>query len=326
MKKILIITSLLTAGIALVQPARAQTPPPQVPNPQNQLQQINGPVSQNNTAPASAALQGENPDLAGLEVVNKYPEPKTFTASTTHSLFWTDNAFLLNNSNETAFGYSGQAAVTYVPYSTRDWTPSVTFNYQMISYDRVSSLDFNAMTLRFASKYDLTRDKSWSWTASDSLQQLNSTRMGLGNFYNENFFDNQLTYIRTISSQYNLYFLGAAEVGWRLTDPGYYSRIDNSLLFSLIYAPLPELKVQGYFRPAAYVYTNDQEYDYQDGFFYNSGRTDYNISVGAMATYSPIEQVALNANLNWTGNYSTVGAREYQVFTPTLTVSGAISF
>ena len=118
-----------------------------------------------------------------------------------------------------------------------------------------------------------------------------------------------------------------AEVGWRLTDPGYYSRIDNSLLFSLVYAPMTQLRVQAYVRPAAYVYTDDEEFNFDTGEIETGrDRTDFNLSTGVMTTYSPFEQLSINANLNWTGNFSTVGFREYQAFTPTLTVGGSYSF
>jgi hypothetical protein len=156
---------------------------------------------------------------------------------------------------------------------------------------------------------------------------LNSPRIGLGNFYNESFFDNQLTYITPISQANNVYFLGVAEIGWRLTDPGYYSRVDNSLLFSVIWAPIDQVRVQGYVRPAAYCYTDDEEFDPNTGTILTGrNRTDFNLSLGAMATYTPIEYLSLNGNLNWTGNYSTVGFREYEAFTPTLTLSGTYSF
>jgi hypothetical protein len=307
---------------------RAQTPNPAAQsNPANTLQQINGPISNKGTASVAPALGGEDHDLAGLEVVKTYPEPKTFTAFTSQSVFWTDNAFLQKESHVSAFGYSGRFGVSYVPYSTRDWTPSINFSYQIIRYDRTSVLDFEAMTLAFGSAYNLTKDKSWTLTNTYSLQQLNSPRLGLGNFYNESFLDNQLSYIKPISEKNNLYFLGVAEIGWRLTDPGYYSRIDNSLLFSLIYAPVQEVKVQAYVRPAAYVYTDDEEFNFNtDTVDTGQGRTDFNLSTGIMGTYSPIDQLALNANLNWTGNFSTVGFREYQAFTPTLTLSGSYAF
>jgi hypothetical protein len=315
---------LLTGCTLTVQ---AQTPPPAPPNPANTLQQINGAAPSPTLATGGPELREDDHDLAGLSVVKTYPVPKTITAFTTQSVFWTDNAFLQKNSDVSAFGYSGRFGVSYVPYSTRDWTPSLTYSYQIIRYDHASVLDFEAMTLAFASKYNLTTDGSLSITTSYSLQQLNSPRLGLGNFYNESFFDNQLNYITTISADDHLYFLGSAEVGWRLTDPGFYSRIDNSLLFSVIYAPTPEVRLQGYLRPAAYVYTDDEEFDPNTGtFLTEQNRTDFNLSVGAMATYSPCEWFAVNTNLNWTGNYSTVGFREYQAFTPTLTISGTYAF
>jgi hypothetical protein len=307
---------------------RAQTPNPSTPpNPANTLQQINGTAQAGELSTGSPELREDDHDLAGLNVVKTYAVPKTITGFTSQSVYWTDNAFLQKNSHVSAFGYSGRFGVSYIPYSTRDWTPSLTYTYQIIRYDRASVLDFEAMTLVFGSKYNLTSDGKLSITNSYSLQELNSPRDGLGNFYNESFLDNQLSYVTPISLENNLYFLGAAEVGWRLTDPGYYSRIDNSLLFSVIYAPLQQVRLQAYARPAAYVYTNDEEFDPDTGAIETGrSRTDLNVSAGVMATYSPLDELALNANLNWTGNYSNIGFREYQAYTPTLTLSGSYAF
>ena len=325
------IIALLAGFAGLTLTALAQTPPPAAQaaqtNPANTLQQINGTTPAGQLATGQPELREDNHDLAGLDVVKSYPVPKTFTAFTSQSVFYTNNAYLQRDSNVSALGYSGRFGVSIVPYSTRDWTPSITYSYQIIRYDHASSLDFEAMTLAFASKYNLTSDGNLSVTTSYSLQQLNSPRLGLGNFYNESFFDNQLTYIAPISQAHNVYFLGVAEIGWRLTDPGYYSRVDNSLLFSVIWAPIDQVRLQGYVRPAAYAYTDDEEFDPNTGTIQTGrNRTDFNISAGALATYSPCEYLAVNANLNWTGNYSTVAFREYEAFTPTVTLSGSYSF
>lgn len=293
-------------------------------NPANTLLQINGPTGPNLAMPAPE-LREEDHDLAGLEVMKTYPVPKTISAFTSQSMFYTDNAFLQRNSHISSFGYNGRFGLNYVPWSTRDWTPSINFAYQIVRYDRTSVLDFEAMTLSFGSKYNLTKDGTWSITNSYSLQQLNTPRLQLGNFYNESFFDNGINYIAQLSD--NLYFVGSGEVGWRLTDPGYYSRVDTSLLFSLIYAPISTVRVQAYVRPAGNFYTNDDEPDFNTGQL-DTGRTrtDFNLSTGLAATYAPIEQVSLTANLNWTGNYSNVGFREYGAYTPMLTLSGSYSF
>jgi hypothetical protein len=159
MKKAVLLTA-CCAGLNLT--ALAQTPPPPPaavgPNPANTLQQINGAAPANNPSGSTPVQAEDNHDLEGLDVVKTYPVPKTFTAYTSQSVFWTDNAFLQRNSHVSAFGYSGRFGLSIAPYSTRDWTPSISYSYQLIRYDRTSVLDFEAMTLAFASKYNLTKD------------------------------------------------------------------------------------------------------------------------------------------------------------------------
>ncbi len=231
-------------------------------HPDSALQQVNGPVNPASPLPSSPALNNENPDLAGLQTVNKYPVPKTLTLVTFQSLFWTDNAFLTNvNPKASSFGYNGRFLAVYVPYSTYDWTPSISFEQQFVRYDHTSILDFDAQTVRFASKYDLTENKEWSWTAAYSLQRLYTERGQLGEYYKQGLLENEIDYVHPIFNQKNLFFLASYNIGWRLTDPDYYSRVDNSLLFSVVYLPVKQVSLQAYARPAIYAYTDNREFD-----------------------------------------------------------------
>ena len=313
---------LLAAGRGVVS---AQTIGP-IQNPQNQLQQINGPVSSASSSSNPSALPATTSDLAGLDLVNQYPVPNTLTLSTDQSVFFTDNAFLTHNNDVSSFGYNGRLRATYIPYSLRDWTPSISFEQQFIRYDHTSILDFDAQTVQVASKYDIFKDKSLSWTASYSLQRLYTDRASLGEFYKESFFDNGLAYVKPIFGQQNLFFFGAYDIGWRLTDPQLYSRVDNSLLFSVVYLPVPQVRIQPYLRPAIYAYTDNEEISPTTGTLVYRSRTDYDVALGVNASYFPIKEIALNASVNWTGNYSNVGDREYTVTTPVLGVSGTIGF
>ena len=172
-------------------------------------------------------------------------------------MFWTDNAFVSPTNKVGSFGYNGELKATYVPYSTYDWTPSLSFEQQFIRYDHTSILDFDSQTVSISSKYDLNPNKSWSWIATYSLQRLYTDRANLGEFYKESFLQNEIDYIHPIFDQSNLYFVGTYNIGWRLTDPGYYSRVDNSLLFSMVYQPVQEVSIQPYLRSAIYSYTDN---------------------------------------------------------------------
>lgn len=297
-------------------------------HPDSALQQVNGPVAPAGTSAATpTSLSGGGSDLAGLSAVDKYPAPKTLTLVTYQTLFWTDNAFLTNENNKTgAFGFNSRLLAVYVPYSTYAWTPSISFEQQFVRYDHTSILDFDAQTVRLASKYDLTEKKDWSWTAAYSLQRLYTDRASLGEYYKQSLLENEIDYIHAICDRKDLFFLGSYNIGWRATDPDIYNRVDNSLLASVVYMPLQEVSLQAYARPAIYSYYNNNEINSATGALHPQGRTDYNASVGLISTYSPIKEVTLNANFNWTGNYSNLGDREYRTISPALTVSGAVGF
>ena len=316
--------ALILAGTAVLTSAHAQNAP--VQNPQNTLQQVNPPQQGVAQPLITAGLRTDDQDLSGLQVVKSYPVPQTLTFSTDQNAFWTDNAFLTKHNLVSSFGYNGRERVTYIPYSTRDWTPSISFEQQIVRYDHSNILDFDGQTVQLGSHYNIVKDGSWSWDASYSLMRLYTSRLNAGEFYKESFLDDTINYIKPLTSDGSLFFLGSYEIGWRLTDPGQYERIDNAFLASLIYLPDPKVRIQAYLRPAIYDYTCDQEVDLDTGEVINRSRTDYNVSTGLSLAYSPIKQISLSASLNWTSNFSDVGFREYNAITPTLGVSGAIGF
>ena len=130
------------------------------------------------------------------------------------------------------------------------------------------------------------------WNASYLLQRLYTDRENLGEFYKESFFDNGIAYVTPISAKNQVYFVAAYDIGWRLTDPQMYSRIDNSVLISVVYLPCPQVRLQGFLRPAIYAYTDNEELNTATGQFYGRSRTDYNVATGVVATYTPIKQTA----------------------------------
>jgi hypothetical protein len=50
------------------------------------------------------------------------------------------------------------------------------------------------------------------------------------------------------------------------------------------------------------------------------------VTVGASLTWQPHEDVAVVATASYIGNYSTVGAREYNLVTPSLILAAKIAF
>ena len=81
-----------------------------------------------------------------------------FTFSTNQSLNFTNNAFLTRDDQESAFFWNGRIDASFVPYTTREFLPRLTFEQNWFCYDHFSELDFNSQSLILDLKYNLTRD------------------------------------------------------------------------------------------------------------------------------------------------------------------------
>ena len=91
-----VLAAALSMPVVFASLLRAQTDIP-FRNPQGELQQINGPQAVASNAQSSAVLAQPSADLAGLEVVNKYPVPETLTFSTDQSVFDRQRFLTQNN-------------------------------------------------------------------------------------------------------------------------------------------------------------------------------------------------------------------------------------
>ncbi|MEJ0000076.1 MAG: hypothetical protein WDO13_13445 [Verrucomicrobiota bacterium] len=189
-----------------------------------------------------------------------------------------------------------------------------------------SILDFDAETAAVSSQYAIFRDRSLVWNMNYSLQRLYTERLNLGEFYDESFLESGLSYVKALSDQTPVYFVASYDVGWRLTKPQRYSRVDNSLLASLVYLPTPEVRLQAFLRSAIYDYTDNEEFDPNTGQLFLRGRTDYNVAAGLISSYTPIKYFTVTSSFGWTGNYSNVGDREYTTISPNIALTGTLGF
>src|SRR4051812_46847819 len=68
-----------------------------------------------------------DPDLGEIDLVSRAPRPKTWTFYTDQSFFYTSNAFLERTDEMDTVFWNGRFDASVVPYSTRNFTPRLTF-------------------------------------------------------------------------------------------------------------------------------------------------------------------------------------------------------
>ena len=254
-----------------------------------------------------------NPELGDIELVSRTPRPKIFTFGTYQTLNYTSNAFLVRNGEQDDFFWNGRVGATFVPYATRDFLPSLTFSQDWFRYDSFSQLDFDAQNLQLDLRYNLNRKADWFVIGSYSLSRL--TTPGDNEFYRYGFLNSSITHlIQLRSAPVNLGMTGG--VYSRHGDPSASDRVSGYFNFAAIYNINPTLQLSGFTRPEYQHYTHDPL----------GSRDDFNLTVGATLSWVPKQYVALAATVSYVGNFSTLGAREYDVVTPSLVLAAQFSF
>ncbi len=274
---------------------------------------------QDEAAAQQVAFRATAPELGEIGLVQRQPAPDTFTFFTAQNVFYTDNAFLLDDFKLDSWAYSGRFGVTYVPWSVRDWTPSISVDQTFFRYDRVSVLDFNVQSITFALKYDITRDESWTATAAYSLTRIFTPRLDAGDVYKYGTLNLSLNHVRQLGERgvSPFFFSGSFAVSLRNGDPTAFDRVDLDLPLTLIYTPFERAQIFASFRPSVQFYTNDPV---------ESDRRDLNLLAAVGVSYQFASWFSVGANYSWTGNYSNAAFRDYEVNMPGFSVTGKISF
>lgn len=257
-----------------------------------------------------------DPELGDISVVLRQPRPKMFSFSTNQSLNFTSNAFLTQDNRESAFFWNGRVDASFVPYATRDFTPRLTFEQNWFRYDHVSELDFDSQSVLLDLKYDLTPDDRWFVDASYSFSRLYSQHPSIGEFYKFGLLNFSATHVMNLS-QLPIYFAVTAGSYWRQGEPSTYDRISPYFSAAGIYSIARNVQFTAFLRPELQFYTNDPV---------KSSRKDLNLTVGSTLSWTPIHYVTVAATASYIGNFSTVGPRGYNVFTPSVVVAAAIAF
>ena len=264
--------------------------------------------------PPSSQYRITDSELGEIDLVARTPKPKMFTFSTAQSFNYTSNAFLVNNGEQDAFFWNGRFDASIVPYSVRDITPRLTFEQNFFRYTRFSRLDFDSQTLQADVKFDLNRSDTWFITTSYGINRLYAPHGSAGEFYRYGLANLSLTHYMPLGPVYLVAMAGAYS---RHGEASAFDRIAPYGSAVALYSPIENVQLSAFVRPEVQFYTNDP---------IKTSRTDFNVSVGTTAAWTPIQYVSLSATLAFVGNYSNSGVQGYNVFSPSIAVGAQISF
>ena len=275
-------------------------------------------TTRNQTAIGEQPATGEitDPELGDISLVMRLPRPKMFAFSTSQSLNFTTNAFLVRDNTQNAFFWNGRADVSFIPYATRDFTPRLTFEQNWFRYDHFSELDFDSQSLQLEARYNLTHDRSWFVDGSYALTRLYSQHPSIGEFYKFGFLNASVTHVGSIPGLPVSFGLSGGAY-WRQGEPSRFDRVAPYLNALAIYNFCPTVQLSGFVRPEWQFYTNDPN---------SSLRQDFNLSVGTSLSWTPVEYVTFAASAAYIGNFSTVGIWRYDVVTPNIILAAHIAF
>jgi hypothetical protein len=303
---ILVVVSLgLTAGSrVLAQDVRVET--------QQQARARAENLPEEEQAPEDVA----DPDLGEINLVSRTPRPKMFTFSTVQTLNYTNNAFLVRDGVQDDFFWNGGVGASFVPFATRNFTPRLTFNQSWFRYNDFSQLDFDAQSLTLDLKYDLNRDDTWFINWSYTAARLESPDDSIGEFYRYGFVNASITHLAKVgTAPINLSMTGGAY--GRHGDPSFSDRVAGYLSVAAIYNVCETVQLWGFTRPEVQHYTHDAS---------GRSRDDFNLTVGAMLSWTPNQYVTVAGTASYIGNFSTVGERRYDLVTPSLVFAAQIAF
>jgi hypothetical protein len=257
-------------------------------------------------------------DLGTIGVVQKFPQPDMFSVSTSQQFFYTDNVFFTQHNPLGSAGYLGTYTGSYVPYSTRDWTPRIGLQYNMVRYDTVPAGDFNNENLALSSQYVFSRDRTWTWTAAVDLSRFTDPHDNGNEFYQEVVYDNQITHVNRLFKDVPLFVAEAYDLAYHQASPADYDRLDNSFSFSVTYSPISSVSIEAFVRPEARIYFTNTSYQ--------TDRDDFNLSEGLDVTWTPWEYVSLSADFTNTNDYSNAAGQSYNETSPGVALTGVFKF
>jgi hypothetical protein len=265
---------------------------------------------------AAPEEQVADPELGEINLVSRAPRPKMFSVSTLQTLNYTSNAFLVRDGEQSDFFWNGGIAASFVPYATRNFTPTLRFDQNWFRYHDFGTLDFDSQSLQLDLKYDLNRDDTWFVDSSYTVSRLYAPRGSIGEFYRYGFLNANVTHLLQLQTV-PIGFILSGGAYWRHGDPSSSDRVSGYVSAAALYNITQTLQLQGFTRPEVQHYTHDLS---------GSSREDFNLTVGASLNWSPKEYLLFAATASYIGNFSNVDVRRYDLFTPSLVFAARIAF
>lgn len=254
-------------------------------------------------------------ELGDISLVSRQPPPKMFTFFTTQSANFTSNAFLVRDGEQNDFYWNGRIGASFVPYATRNFTPRLTFDQNWFRYGDFGALDFDSQNLTLEVKYDLDRNDTWFVNGSYGLSRLTAPHSSIDEFYRYGFLNGSITHLMQLgTTPINLGITGGAY--WRHGEPSFSDRWAGYFNVLAMYSLAETVQLSGFARPEVQHYTHDPA----------GSRDDFNLTVGATVSWTPNQYMAVAATASYVGNFSSVSARRYDVFTPSLIFAAQFAF
>jgi hypothetical protein len=301
----------LALGFALMAPSLlwAQSPAAETLQQKVGLRQESAPPTPTTSSDA---------DLGEIDAVQRFPKPETFTFTTSQQFFYTDNVFYTNDHPVGSTAYLGSYSASIVPYSLRDWTPRITFQYNMVRYGSAASGDFDNENFALSNQWVFSDDRAWSWTSSVNLSRFTAPHNGDHLFYSEVVYDNQIAHVQQVCKDIPLFFIAAYDLAYHQADPADFDRLDNTLSFSLSYYPVAQVSVGPFVRPSARTYFTNTSFQHD--------RDDFNLSEGLDVTWTPCKYASISADISHADDYSNNAGQSYNDTIPGLSLTGTVKF
>jgi hypothetical protein len=286
-------------------------------------QRITTPTS--TSTPPTVPTGVSNADLGQIGVVQSFPKPPVFAVSTSQQVFYTDNVFYENHHNAPvgSLGYMGTYTGALIPYSTRDWTPRISLQDNMVRYNNAASGDFDNQNATVSSQYVFGENREWTWNASFTASRYTEPHVDDHEFYREVVYDNQVSNVQQLIKNVSLYFVSSYGLAYHQASPAIYNRLDNALSFSCVYYPVDEVSISGYVRPGARIYVTNGVFP--DGTIQNN-RDDFHLSVGVDVTWTVCKYVSFSADYYHENDYSNNSYLGYSDSSPGFSVTGSVKF
>lgn len=259
--------------------------------------------------------QVSDAELGDISLVSRQPRPKMFTFFSTQSANFTSNAFLVRDGEQSDFYWNGRVGASFVPYATRNFTPTLTFDQNWFRYGDFGSLDFNSQNLALDLKYDLNPNDTWYVNGYYSLSRLTAPHSSIDEFYRYGFLNGSITHLMQLGTMpIGLAITGGAY--WRHGDPSLSDRVAGYFNVSAVYNLSEKVQLSAFTRPEVQHYTHDPA----------GSRDDFNVTVGASVSWMPTDYLAVAATASYIGNFSSVDVRRYDVVTPSLIFGAQFKF